>query len=126
ERTKENLRATVLVEKDRPWRELLRLGREEVEDHGLAGSRRADDGEVTEIAVMEVEEVGRRARCFEHADRLAPMIAARAAHGEPVERDETGRIGAGDQRPTNDILFIARELAPESGLKVHVLTDRDG
>src|SRR5439155_23336656 len=81
-RAKEDLRAPILVEHDRAGREFLRLSRQEVQDNRLARPRRADDREVAEIAVVEVEEVGRRARRLEHADRLAPVIAAGTAHRE--------------------------------------------
>src|SRR5690606_40804710 len=52
----EQFARAVLVEQDRARAELLRLRGEEVHHHGLARARRADDREVAEIAVVEVEE----------------------------------------------------------------------
>ena len=62
---------------------------------------------------------------LEHRDRLAPVIAARAAHREAVKRDEPRRVGARDQRAADDILLVAGELAPERGLEIDVLAHRD-
>src|SRR5215218_7019704 len=43
-----------------------------------------------------------------------------------MKRDEAGRIRARDQRTTDDEMLVPRELAPERGLEVHVLTNSDG
>src|SRR4029078_8352011 len=110
QRTEENLRAPVLVEQDGARRERLGLGRQKVQHHRLARAGRTDDGEIAEIALVEVEEERRRARRFEDGDRLAPVVAGRAAHREAVERDEACRVGARDQGTADDIWAIARDL----------------
>src|SRR6185437_15937146 len=123
ERAKEDFRTAILVEQDRARRELLCLGGKEVQNHRLARSRRADDREVAKVPLVEVEEVGRCAGRFENGDRLAPVIAGRTPHREAVKRDEAGGIGARNERPPDDILFVPRELSPEGRLKVDVLAD---
>ena len=74
---------------------------------------------------MEIEEERRRAGGFEDADRIAPMIPASAAHREAVKRDEGRGIRTRDQRAPDDILLVARELAPEGRLQIDVFADRD-
>src|SRR5205814_10733672 len=102
ERAQENLRAAVLVEQHCARRELLRLSGEEVQDNGLARTRRADDREIAEVALVEVEEEGCRAGRPEDGHRIAPMVPARAAHGKAMKRDEAGSVRAGDERAADD------------------------
>src|SRR5690606_12486463 len=84
----EQFARAVLVEQDRPRAELLRLRGEEVHHHGLARARRADDREIAEVAVVEVEEERRRAGRLEQRDRVAPVVAHGLAEREAVERAE--------------------------------------
>ena len=71
----EQLGAAVLVEQHGARGELLRLRGEEVHHHRLARARRADDREIAEVAVVEVEEERRRAGGLEQGHRLAPVVA---------------------------------------------------
>ena len=52
----EKFRTAILVEQDGPRFELLRLRSKEVHHHRLARTRRADDREIAQVAVMEIEE----------------------------------------------------------------------
>ena len=126
ERAKENLRSAVLVEQDRARRELLRLRGEEVQHHRLARTRRADDREIAEVALVEVEEDTASSWSSRRRVTASPQWLPRgAAHREAVKRDEARRVGAGDQRAADDILLVAGELAPEGRLEIDVLAHRD-
>src|SRR5690606_20328275 len=52
DRADEQFAAAVLVEEDDSGRELARLGKEEIQDHGLARPRGADDREVAQVALV--------------------------------------------------------------------------
>ena len=68
----EDLGAAILVEIDDARLNLLGLREKEAQQHGLARARRADDGEIAEIAVVEIEMIG-PGRCgLEHRDRRRP------------------------------------------------------
>ena len=53
DRSNEQLGAAILVEENDTRIELARLRQQEVERHGLARSRGADDGKIAEIALMD-------------------------------------------------------------------------
>ena len=122
----EQLGPAILVEQDRAGGEFLRLGGEEVHHHRLARTGRADDREIAQVAMVEVEEERRRAGGFQQAHRIAPMVALGLPQGKAVERAEAGHVGAGDQRPAHQEMLVAGELAPEGRLQIGVLAHRDG
>jgi hypothetical protein len=121
----EDLGAAVLVEEDGARRQLLRLGEQEAEHHGLARPRRPDDGEVAEVAVVEVEIVRTGRGGLQDRDRRAPVVAVALADREVVIAGEAGEVAARDQRAPADVLEIAGELGPERRLQVDVLAHRD-
>ena len=106
----------ILIEQDGARIEFLGLGRKKIHDHGLAGSRWADDREIAEITMVEVEEEGGRAGCLQQRDGLSPMIARGLPDGKAMQRPKTGHIGAGNERTPDKKGFIAGELPPETGL----------
>ena len=101
DRADEQLGAAVLVEEDDPRAELARLGEQEVQHHRLARARRADDGEIAEVALVEVEVIGPGGGGLEQGHRLAPVIAVGLAEREVVAarrgprncRSRPGRAG---------------------------------
>src|SRR5690606_10078870 len=117
--------AAVLVEEDDARPELPRLGEQEVEDHRLARARRPDDGEIAEVADMEVEEIWTRGRRLEQCDRLAPMIARCLAAGEIVKACQACEIAGRDQAATGNVWEIARKLRPERRLQRNLFAHRD-
>ena len=126
DRAHENLGTAILVEQDGSRRELLRLCSQEVHHHRLARTGRADDREIAQIAVMEIEEKRRAAGRLQQGYRIAPVVAIGLAQRETMEAAEAGHIGAGDQRAADQIGLVARHLPPEAGLKINVLANRDG
>ncbi len=110
----------VLVENDRARRKLLRLGGQEVHHHGLARTRRADDGKVAEIAGVEIEEERGRAGRLQQGHRLAPMVAFGLAQSKAVKRTETRHVRARNQRAADNEAFVARKLRPEPRFEVDV------
>ena len=93
----EHLGAPILVEEHDPRLEFARLGEQEVQHHRLAGAGGADDREIAEVAVVEVEEVGPDSGGLEQGHRIAPMIAADWPRRMVVQAGEAGEIGGGDQ-----------------------------
>ena len=87
-----DFRAPVLVEQDGAWLKPLGLSGKKVHDHGLAGTGRANDRKVTQIAIMEIKEKGRRAGGLKDRHRITPMVALGLAQGKPVERAKAGHI----------------------------------
>ncbi len=75
--------------------------------------------------MVKIEEERRRAGGLQQRHRLAPVIALGLAQRKAVERAETRHVGAGDQRATNQIALVAGKLAPEGGLEIGILADRD-
>jgi len=96
DRADEQFGAPVLVEEDDPGTEFARLGEQEVEHHRLAGAGRADDREIAEIALMEVEIIGPRRGGLEQGHRLAPMIALGLAEREIVPAGKPREIAGRD------------------------------
>ena len=121
----EQFGAAVLVEQDGAGFELLRLRGEEVHHHRLARTGRTDDGEIAQIAVMEIEEEGRCARRLQQRDRVTPVIAARLPQCKPVERAETRHVRAGDERTADQKAFVSGKLAPEGRFEIGVFAHRD-
>src|SRR3546814_2451716 len=94
----EDLCAAILVDENLPCAGLLGLRHQEVEQHGLAAARGADDQRMAEIALVEVEEIGASGIGFEQGNRIAPMIAGGTSSREGVERREGREIERGDRR----------------------------
>ena len=125
DRADEELGAAVLVEEDDSRMIFARLGEQEVQHHRLARARRADDGEIAEVALVEVEIIGAGGGGLEQRDRLAPMVHVGLAEREIVARGQPREIARRDQAAPGDIFEIARELRPEGGLEPDLLAHRD-
>ena len=105
---------------------LLRLREQEVQHHRLARAGRADDREVAEVALVEVEVVGRRRGGLQQRDRLAPVIAARPGRpGSCGSEAKPAKLAVEISARRTMYLEVAGELAPEGGLQVDVLAHRD-
>src|SRR3546814_12100927 len=80
----EDLCAAILVDENLPCAGLLGLRHQEVEQHGLAAARGADDQRMAEIALVEVEEIGASGIGFEQGNRIAPRSEERRVGKECV------------------------------------------
>ena len=124
-RSHEQFGAAVLVEEHDPGIDLTGLRQEEVQDDGLTRARRADDGEVTQIALVEVEIIGARGGRLEQGDGLPPVIALFLAQREIMTARQPGEIGRGYQAPPGNIFEVARKLRPKGGFECNVLAYGD-
>ena len=88
----ERLGATVLVEIGDAGLQPLGLGQQEGEQHRLAGAGGADDGEIAQVAVMEVEVIGTEGRGLQDRYCRAPVIALGLAGRVVVEAGKTCEI----------------------------------
>src|SRR3546814_9731142 len=75
----EDLCAAILVDENLPCAGLLGLRHQEVEQHGLAAARGADDQRMAEIALVAVEEIGASGigfeqRSEEHTSELQSLM----------------------------------------------------
>src|SRR5208283_5352000 len=105
ERPDENLRAAILVDENELWTGLypLRLGGDEGQPNCLARPRGADDGEVSEIADVEIIEVSRLRSRLENGDRRPPVIIRRRSARIIMERHEARDIARADDCVSGDI-----------------------
>ncbi|KIU01168.1 hypothetical protein QU38_02530, partial [Staphylococcus aureus] len=106
DRAQEGLRTAILVEEDDARREFAALREQEVEHHRLARARGPDQGEVAEIAVVEVEVIGAGGGGLEQSHRVSPMVSRRLALRQVVAIGETGEIRGGDQPAPGDIFEV--------------------
>ena len=90
--TDENLGAAVLVEEHISCAEPLGLRQQEILNDGFAGSRRAADEGIAEVAVMERKVERRAGRGLEHRNRRSPMVAVGLSDRIGVERGECREI----------------------------------
>ena len=79
DRADEDFGTAILVEENDARAELARLREQEVEHHGLARPRWPDDGEIAEVALVEIEEIRACSGCFEQCHRFAPVVPLRLA-----------------------------------------------
>src|SRR3546814_14897146 len=88
---------------------LFGLREQKILDDRLAPAGRADDERMPDVAIVEIEIIGRIGGRLEQRDRVAPMIARALAHGIGVDRRERGEIARGPGSGTRP----PRELAGE-------------
>src|SRR3546814_9300260 len=70
-----------------------------------------------DVAIVEIEIIGRIGGRLEQRDRVAPMIARALAHGIGVDRRERGEIARGQGSGPRPPREIAGELRPVSRLQ---------
>ena len=132
ERANQNLEASILVEHDLRHVLPAEHRNHEADEDGLAGSGRAADQRMSgvlaaaavrigRIARMEREVVRRARRGHEHGERLAPVIAARAAARIVVKRGHRREIARRDRRLAWPVREISGQLRPERGFQRKVL-----
>src|SRR3546814_5296107 len=104
---------------------LFGLREQKILDDRLAPAGRADDERLPDVAIVEIEIIGRIGGRLEQRDRVAPMMARALAHGIGVDRRERGEIARGQGSGPRPPREIAGELRPVSRLQRQILAGRD-
>src|SRR5207253_2266937 len=60
---------------------------------------------------------------FEHGNRRSPMVALYLAARVVVQGEIARNVARVDRRAAGDVLEVARELRPEAGFEIDVLTN---
>ena len=70
----------------------MKIWREEIDQHGLAAAGRPNHHRVTDIALVEAEEIGAARAGLEQRNRVAPVVILRAPRRIGVEGGEGSEI----------------------------------
>jgi hypothetical protein len=84
----------------------------------------ADAGEMAQVAVVQIQEIGRCGGGLQHRDRLPPMIAFGLTDGKTMQGGEAGEGPGGDKGAARGIVFVAGKLGPEGRLQPQILAHR--
>ena len=106
--TDEKLSTAILIKEDDTRFIFERLREQEIENNGFTTARGANDGKITKVAVVEIEEIRPSCRRFQQRNRLTPMIACRRTCGKIMRARKSRKIGGRDQTPARERISKAR------------------